>query len=329
MSKNDSLIWIIADDRPGNYSQAIGLAEVLKRPYEVKKIVYNKFSVVPNFLKINGLMGIDENSKAAILNQKTPPKIIISSGRKTAMVALFLKKYYKDVFAIHIMNPNVGFAKFDLVILPRHDGISEGGNVITSIGALNRVDPDLLENEYKKFQSEIDKTKKPRIALLVGGSSKQAKFNGEVGKNLATICRKISNNMKADFLVTTSRRTEIEVIEELKKSLEDKGLFNQWQEGKPNPYFAFLKAADFIIVTGDSMSMCSEACSLGKPVYIFNPAEICSNKHLRFHQNLISENYAKKLDFSLSKLDVTTPKKLNETSRIGTKINKVLELQNL
>lgn len=326
----DSLIWVLADDRPGNYSQAIGLAAALKRPYEIKKINYNLFSKLPNFLKLDRLWGLDKKSKLDTINQSISPKIIISAGRKTAPIALYLKKHYGDVFIIQIMNPDINLRKFDLVILPKHDEIKESDNVITSIGALGRIDDSLLEEEYKKFATLIARIKSPKIGLLVGGSSKHGKFKLDRGKELIAMVSDIVSKTEANLLISTSRRTDGEIVLELKNEFDnDKNLFFEWKPGQPNPYFAILQAADCLIVTGDSISMCSEVCSLGKPVYIFNPSEICSAKHLKLHDDLFIGGYAKALNHNLDNIFFDQKNRLNETNRIGIRINKVLELKNL
>jgi mitochondrial fission protein ELM1 len=326
----NSLIWILADDRPGNYSQAIGLAAALNRPYEIKKINYNSWSKLPNFLKLNGLCGVDEESKSDLLNQFNSPKIIISAGRKTAAIALYLKKHYGEAFLIHIMNPGMALKKFDLVILPKHDGMEENDNIITSLGALTRIDDNLLKEEYKKFSNLIDKINPPKVGLLIGGSSKHAKFDSAIRRKLIVMVNDFISKTNANLLISTSRRTDLDFVLELKNNFEnDRNLFFQWQPGKPNPYFAILQAADCFIVTGDSISMCSEVCSLGKPVYIFNPPEICSKKHLKLHDNLFSGGYAKQLNDNLDKIFFSQENRLNETNRIGMKINKILELKNL
>jgi len=232
MDKVKSLIWVLADDRPGNYSQAIGLASALGKPYgrlcEVKKIIYNYFAKLPNFLKIKDFIGITSESKARLLGQLNQPNIVITAGRKAAPVALFLKRHYPDVFVIQIMRPGVSlakFAKFDLAVLPKHDNFSKKENIITSIGSLNRIDDDLLKEEYKKFSHRLDKIKSPKIALLIGGSSKKGLFNVEVASNLAKIVANITRNMNANLLVTTSRRTNKNVVCHLKSDLKFSSFF--------------------------------------------------------------------------------------------------------
>ena len=67
--------------------------------------------------------------------------------------------------------------------------------------------------------------------------------------------------------------------------------------------------------------MISECCSTGKPVYIFDEKEISSKKHRKFHQNLIAENYAKKLSRNIYELEKNySSKKLLETKRVANLI---------
>ncbi|THG20285.1 hypothetical protein TEA_004224 [Camellia sinensis var. sinensis] len=55
--------------------------------------------------------------------------------------------------------------------------------------------------------------------------------------------------------------------------------------GDPNPHMGHLAWADAFIITADSVSMLSEACSTGKPVYVIG-AERCTWKFAEFHKSL-------------------------------------------
>ncbi len=318
------IIWVLSDDRPGNYSQAIGLAEKLAEisssEIQIKKITYNSFAKLPNFLKIDGMSGINLESKISLLNSSSSdqkPNIIISAGRKTAPIATFLKNHYK-AFTIQIMNPNWDFAKFDVVVLPNHDRDFTAENIIRINGSLTRIDENLLKTEYQKFSDLLEKIHSPKIALLVGGSSKKGKFTAKIAENLGKIISVVTKQMNGHLLVLNSRRTGEEITEILDQNLTCAKTFFKWQRSSwKNPYFAVLAAADFIVATGDSISMCAEICGVGKSIYIFNPSEICSAKHLKFHQNLFAQGYAKKLDEHTKILENYAPKKLAETERIA------------
>ena len=84
-------------------------------------------------------------------------------------------------------------------------------------------------------------------------------------------------------MTTTSRRTPtlaLKKIKELYKNIRiKKVLYNPKENMEQNPYNKFLTCADEVIVTGDSVSMLSEACSVGVPVRIYSNKQLCSKKH--------------------------------------------------
>lgn len=68
-----------------------------------------------------------------------------------------------------------------------------------------------------------------------------------------------------------------------------------WQEKRiapANPYYGFLGLADAVIATGDSVSMCSEACATGRPVFIYEGEGFMSRKHKAFINALYAKNLA-------------------------------------
>jgi len=85
-----------------------------------------------------------------------------------------------------------------------------------------------------------------------------------------------------------------------------------WDGKSENPYLAYLGVADQFIVSGESVSMISEACLTGKPVYIWEPAR-SHRKHHEFRQDLYTQGYAQPLS---SPFLPYNPKKLDEMSRV-------------
>ncbi|MBU6140969.1 MAG: mitochondrial fission ELM1 family protein [Proteobacteria bacterium] len=316
--------WILTDKRPGTAAQAIGLAEEIGLKYKIINLDYSAFSSLPNIFLSESLLRLTADSKKKILKSDYLPSHVISAGRRSAPIALYLKKESKSqTKIIQIMNPNLDFKKFDFVILPKHDEVSaeKFPNLITTIGALTRVDEKRLASESEKFP-ELKKNTKTKIALLVGGSSNKTKFTAESVKKLAKISSDLAKKMDATLLVLNSRRTGKELNEALKSELSGDVQFFDWEEVKEkNPYFAILNCADFFVITGDSVSMISECCSTGKPVYIFDEAEISSEKHRRFHEELVAQNYAKRF-LGDSVLENFSPQKLCETARVAKLVSK-------
>ena len=74
-------------------------------------------------------------------------------------------------------------------------------------------------------------------------------------------------------------------------------LLHRWSPADPadNPYLGLLGAADAIIVTANSASMCIEACASGRPVFLFRPAGGASAKLARLHAALEATGHLRPL----------------------------------
>lgn len=322
-------IWILADNRPGTFSQGIGLAEELGIEHKVIHLTYSAFSKLPNFILSNSQLRLSSKSKEYLNNFNYLPKIIISAGRRSAPIALYLqKKSHNQTKIIQIMNPGLNFKKFDFVILPKHDNIKSSlyPNLITTIGALTKINEKAIKLEQEKFSSEFQNINKTKIALLLGGSSHKTEFTKASAEKLSKMVNQITKNMDATLLVLNSRRTSDEITNVVKENLDCDFKFFDWKTSEnKNPYLAILGYSDFFIVTGDSISMISECASTGKPLYIFDEENISAKKYRHFHKNLFDENYAKKLDENLYMLENFSQKKLQETKKVSDIIKYILD----
>ncbi len=325
-------IWVLADNRPGNYSQAVGLAEELDCSHKIVNISYGGFAILPNLLLRSSAKGLSKEAKKSLDQFDHFPKMIISAGRRTAPVALYLKKKSGNkIKIVQIMNPGVSHKKFDFIILPRHDRIKNSfTNVIRSIGALTKINKSVIEYEMKKFKGKLGlDAKKEKIVLLVGGSSKKTKFDAKSAQILAKRVVKIAKNMDCQLVVLNSRRTDAKINDILLEGFDKNKLdykffdYNKLKKDE-NPYLALIGVADYFIATGDSVSMISEVCSTSKPVYIFDNAKISSKKHKKFHKSLLLENYVRELNEEVKELKKEKLKSLDETRRVAQIIMKEL-----
>lgn len=283
--------WILKDDRPGNYNQAIGLASRLGISFDIKEIKYNKLANIPNCLNL--FSTLSSESVKNISNDF--PDIVISAGRKSAVVARDIKKK-SGAKIIQIMSPDYAYNDFDLIILPFHDKSFPRSNIIQIDGALHKITDDLLIENSNKWKDKFDNLSKPYISLLVGGNSKKGRFTIEHAIELAYRVNNLAAKEDASILITTSRRTDDKVKEALINNIDADYFLYDGQQDMENPYFGFLALADILVVTGDSISMCTEACSTGKPVFIYQSEGLMPNKHLRFHENLFAKGHAIKLE---------------------------------
>ena len=317
-------VWVLTDDRPGNRTQSIGVAQKLPFIFEEKHLQFSALGGLPNSLLGASTARLDKASRAVL--SPPWPDIAIAAGRRLAPALRYLKQQHPSCFTTYLMNPQMSVEHFDLVAIPEHDSPPPAVNVVPTIGPVHGLKDEILNYAAGEWRNKLAHLASPRIAVLVGGNSKSAEFVdqdfhqiGELSSNLA---RRMGEDEQhpASLLVTTSPRTDARAQDFLRLSLAvDHELFI-WQRDAENPYHAFLALAKAIIVTGDSMSMCAEACSLGKPVFIYTPrGGKLAPKLQSFHQSLFERKLAQPLTAGVMPLASPGPT-LNEAGRIAGEI---------
>lgn len=290
-------VWVLADDRAGNVSQATGVAEALGWKYEAKPIGYTLLAALPNGLRGAGLMGVDAASRQGLVEPW--PDIVIAAGRRTAPIARWIKRSSGGrTYLCQVMWPGAaGAAEFDLIAVPTHDDLPGiHPNVLRVTGAPHRVTEARLALEATKWAPRLNHLRKPLVAVCVGGSTKNRKFTPAMARELGERAARLARDCGGSLLVTTSRRTGTAQAEALFAAMPDVAHAFRWgQDTGDNPYFGYLALADAIIVTGDSVSMVSEACASPAPVYVFAPPPLVSEKHARLHRHLYALGMAEPL----------------------------------
>lgn len=257
--------WVISDGRRGIENQALGLAESVSalRPAGLQVFqtdMSRSFSAASP--------GLQFALKSRMADYGLPliaPDIAIGCGRQAIAPLLAIKKAAPASFTAYVQDPRMDPAKFDLVIAPEHDATS-GPNVVSMIGSPNRISEARIVGETLGHADGLAKLPTPRAAILIGGTSKRHKLDTQThSAHLAAAQNLLSKGWSV--LVTTSRRTPEFARKDWARLAS--GHDRVWLYGGdgPNPYFAFLGAADMILVTEDSTNMLTEACALGKPVY--------------------------------------------------------------
>ena len=327
INNKDNIIWLLLDDRAGNCSQVLGIGKALKLKYTTKKFRYNKLSRFPNIILQNTIKHINENDRQQFVAPW--PKIVIGCGRKSAPIGLWIKKQSNNYSKyIQIMWPSYPHKDIDMIFTPLHDKLKNKNNLKRIETSPNTIDNKLLIESLIKWKNKFKPLKKPRVAIIIGGNTKKYKFDPIHIKLLFKKINTIFNN-KGSIMITTSRRTSIECINEIKKEIKKlkvKSFFWDTNHNTPNPYFGYLAYSDLAIVTGDSVSICSEVCSTGKPLIIYAPKNITLKKHDFFHKMLIEKGMAKYLEnFNINDLKNFNYKPINESYNIASIIkNKYL-----
>lgn len=318
-------VTVLVDNRTGNANQALALASKLGFEYKIQKIEYNFFAKLPNyFLRFFPFHVKSESLKEFKL--KELPDIIISSGRRAATAALYLKRLTGNkAKIIQIMKPDLKSELFDQIILPYHDNVKTNlPNVFRITGALTNI--KITEEESRQRLAEIYPEMDKFIAIIIGGSTKKSSFSQQQAEHLSDIFKNISNNHQLPLFFSFSRRTPEDVKTVFVNKLGNGvNTFYDPSSGLPNPYPAMLLAAEYMIITGDSISMCTEAVHTGRPVYIICPDNFMLPKHRFFIYQLVDLGLAKLLKNNTNFLNSYEYIPLNESEKVVKHINNWLE----
>ncbi len=203
------------------------------------------------------------------------PDLVLTIGRRHAMVALWLKKQSPGTKIVLLGRPRRWIEKFDLIITPPQYRVPDLPNVAHLSLPLVRSDADAISKAVRAWKSRFDSLKKPIIAVFVGGATQPFRFDAAVTRDLLAKCEKLQHNYSGTLYFSTSRRTSADILHALKRHLPSGSQLYEWrQDDTQNPYLALLGLADYFVVTGDSISMMLEVADLHKPLAIFTPPSL-------------------------------------------------------
>lgn len=285
-------VWLLVDERAGNQSQCLGVGDALDMRCEIRDLHYTAAAALPNFVMGKTFGGLTPGSR---VNLVAPwPDVIIAAGRRCSPVARHIKeKNNGATFLVQIMYPgDTGLDEFNLVCTPRHDTIADGPNILQITGAPHRVTPKRLANAKNEWQERLGDLPGPRIALIVGGSTKRRKFSEQMARELGAAASKMAIAAGGSLMITTSRRSD-DTADALIAEIEAPAHIFKWGAQGDNPYLGYLAMADGVIVTGDSVSMCSEAAATPGPMWIYAPKKLTVHKHDNLHRQLYDAAIAK------------------------------------
>ena len=288
-------VWALLDENAGHRNQVLGVVDALGWPCTERELQYNWRADLPNALLGASVRGLSTTARAAIAPPW--PDLVIAAGRKTAPVARAIRRSSGGrVRLVQIMDPGSWTDAFDLIAVPTHDepGQSPGrdGNVVWTLGAPSRMTPNALTAARETWQPVLSKLASPRIAVFVGGGTRRRAFAETMTDELIDGLRNLKAETGGSLMITTSRRSG-HAGDRLAATFGEPGdhVF-RWGDTGDNPYAGYLAWADRIVVTGDSVSMLSDACGAGVPVSIYAPPGLITPKHARFHKTLYEGGYA-------------------------------------
>ena len=293
-------IWVVSDGRAGIENQALGLAEAVGRltpaTITVKRIRWRPlFDKLPSILKIPVLL--DPASDPVVPAPGQPwPDLWIATGRATLPLSLAVRRRSDGrTFVVQTQDPRVSSSRFDMVVAPAHDGL-DGDTVFEITGSPHRITPARIAEAAPAFAARIDPLPHPRVAVLVGGRSKAFDLTETHAADLADRIAAAVRTAGGSLMLTFSRRTPQAARAVMTARLAAlPGMI--WDGAGDNPLFAFLHAADHVLVTEDSANMAAEAASTGRPVHILPMIALKPpGKFARLHADLEAHGATRPFD---------------------------------
>lgn len=309
-------IWGLIDSRTGHTGQVLGVISQLGVPFMLKRLEYNAFAMLPSALLGASLLAVDLAASAPV----TPPypPLVIAAGRRTLPVLRYIKRRSPDTFTIYLMRAEVN-RDIDLMVVPEHDHVVPAANIITSLAPLHAVTPSMLAAARAEWEPQFAHLPRPFITLCMGGNTSRGRYSAYQWRELIQRAALLAGH--GSLLITTSRRTPKEAMDLCVPLLQMPHRLHRWNTDKDNPYLGMLACADGIIVTGDSLSMCAEACASGKPVFIYACGNVAPPKHALLHQTLYDRGLARPLNNS-ARLDWRPAGTLDDLGIVAAEIRR-------
>lgn len=311
-------VWGLVDDRTGHTGQVLGVIAKLGLPYQLKRLEYNALGrLLPNSLLGASMLGVN-TARSAPLGPPWP-SLVIAAGRRTVPVLRAIEKRSPHTATVYLMWP--GSAQgIDLVVAPVHDAPPAAANIMTTLAPLHAVTPETLSSAREAWTPQFAHLPRPWVGLCLGGNTKHGSYGETDWRQLIASAKHMAG--LGSLIVTTSRRTPVEALGWIEAALVGTPhLLHRWDRDKDNPYLGLLGCADGLIVTGDSLSMCAEACVSGRPVYIYAPEHLIPEKHKKLHRALYARDMARPLEPSAS-LDWHPTAPLDEAGLVAHEIRK-------
>ena len=224
--------------------------------------------------------------------------VIVSCGSALAAVNR-LMKIENNARNVTVLDPGRFFrSRYNVVIMPRHDArpdTEKRENIAVTDLAPNLIDTEVISGWREKSPADGVSG----IGLLFGGDNAHFIFTEERTKFVAEGIKKAAGHAGRRLFVTTSRRTPLSSENVLKEVLDvedDKIKFVSGAEDTDeNTVEKLLAASGVVVVSGESISMVSEAVASGIPVLVFMPEKRTGRhtKYERFLEGLSKKGYIK------------------------------------
>ena len=251
-------VWVLLGPHKGDNNQLLALAEGLGRPFRTIEMSYRRFAHLPAVCRSVTISGLDPESRREIAPPW--PSLVLGIGQRSAPVARYIQQESGGrTKIVRLGDPMVSHKLFDLVITTTQYAVRDADNVVRlPITITNQVDirPTGLEERW------LSSFAHPLRLMVIGGKTSLWRFDTKIITDTLRTLQRRSMIEGGSVIAVTSPRTSPALASAAEAALGKAGVIS----GSFPRYGALLEAADEIHVTGDSVSMVSDAIASGKPV---------------------------------------------------------------
>ena len=251
-------MWVLLGPHKGDNNQVLALAEALGVPFRTVELRFKRFSHLPAVFRSVSISHIEDECRALI--SPPWPSLVLGIGQRSVPVARYIQRESGGrAKIVRLGDPMISHKYFDLVITTTQYAVRDAENVIRlplTITDQDKVQPNKLEERW------LESFAHPRRLLVIGGKTSLWRFDPELITRSARWLRDRAIEDGGSVIAVTSPRTSPALFHAAKAELGEQAVVT----GPFPRYGALLHAADEIHVTGDSVSMLSDAIASAKPV---------------------------------------------------------------
>jgi len=279
------VIWIISEGSPGHVSQSVGLAEALAaqvpatiRQFEcrprsgglmrgfIRRFWMGKRARPLPDLMLYHWLRLERSAK-----DEPAPDVLIASGGKSVFAARTLATKHEVPLIFLGERKPYPATWFHTTFTP--SSFDTDANDIRMDVIPTKITPQIVRQAASGW---ADRPAGRLWTMLIGGSSRSHHYQAGDWEQLVQGMTELARREGIRWLVTTSRRSGIELEDRLRGLLPPEIVADAvwWCRQPEKKLTAYLGAAEKIWVTQDSVSMVTEAVATGKPAIVIYPVEV-------------------------------------------------------
>ena len=246
-------IWRVSDGKPGHQAQGSGLCAALRMHTPIFETEVSPLPLASALAKCLGGTSCSVAKSVGAAMGVVPcelPDLVLCCGHATHLTGLALRRAVGGRLVV-LMRPSLPACLFDLVVAPRHDGLSESGRVLLTDGVLNPL-------------TAAGRHDPCRGLVLLGGPSRH--HNWDEGAILEQVKAIAAGSPDVAWALTTSRRTPAATLQVLTSLSLPNLAVTPLESTQPGWVAKQLADCATAWITEDSVSMVYEALTAGVAV---------------------------------------------------------------